>query len=98
MDFLKQNKVTVVGVVALAACALIYFMYFSGDGSSATLSTTSEASTVTQNLLVQLQNLNTIKLDQSIFNNPVFLSLTDYGVQIPAEPIGRDNPFAPIAK
>jgi hypothetical protein len=96
MNFLKQNK-TVIGVcVAAVAALVIYVMYFSG-GSSATLSSSSSVSTASQNILVTLQDLNTIKLDDSIFTNPVFLSLTDFGVTIPLENVGRSDPFAPLA-
>ncbi len=97
MDFLRQNKVTI-GICVTAVLALvIYFMYFSGGSSGAPLTSSSSASTASQNILVTLQNLNTIKLDPSIFTNPVFLSLTDFGVTIPPENVGRLDPFAPLA-
>jgi hypothetical protein len=47
--------------------------------------------------LVTLSNLRTIELDESIFQEPIFMSLSDFGVVIPPEAIGRRNPFAPIS-
>ncbi len=70
--------------------------YFSGPASP-TLSSTDSSVVLSQNLLVTLQNLHTIKLDNSIFSNPAFQSLSDFGVAIPAENVGRRNPFEPAA-
>ena len=47
-------------------------------------------------ILAILLNLKSLKLDASIFNDPVFQSLADFGQSIPERPRGRDNPFAPI--
>jgi hypothetical protein len=96
MDFLKQNKMMIGGGVALVIAIFVYFTYFSGSSSTPALTTSDQATTVSQNLLVTLQNLHTIKLDESIFSNPVFLSLTDFGVTIPPENVGRQDPFAPL--
>jgi hypothetical protein len=96
MDFLKQNKTLVGGVAVIAVVAIIYFMYFSGGSSNATLTSTNTTSAVSQQLLVTLQDLHTIKLDATIFTNPVFESLTDFGVTIPPENVGRPDPFIPL--
>src|SRR5579859_7997317 len=95
MNFLNKNKMFIgVGLVLILG-AIYYFMNFSG-GSSAPALTQSSDSVVSQDLLATLQNLHTIKLDNSIFTDPVFVSLTDFGVTIPPEPVGRPNPFVPI--
>ena len=93
MDFLKQNKMMVLGVIALLIAGYVYFAYFSGGSPPATLSSTDANVALSQNLLVTLQNLHTIKLDDSIFSDPAFQSLTDFGVTIPPENIGKRNPF-----
>ena len=96
MDFLKKNK-TVTAVAILAIFVLLYFLFYSFSGSS-TPSTIDSSNTdaVSQSLLVTLSNLHTIRLDGSVFQNPVFVSLTDFGVVIPPEATGRRNPFSPI--
>ena len=43
-----------------------------------------------------LQSIHSIKLDNSIFTDPVFVSLTDFGVTIPPENVGRPDPFVPL--
>jgi hypothetical protein len=96
MDFLKHNTTAILGGVALLLAGYVYFAYFSGGSSSATLSSSDANTTLSQNLLVTLQNLHTIKLDNSIFSDPAFQSLTDFGVTIPPENVGRGNPFLPL--
>lgn len=96
MDFLKKNKMAIGGGIVLLLGGYIYFMYFSG-GSSTPALTSDTTSAISQNLLVTLQNLHTIKLDNTIFTDPIFVSLTDFGVTIPPESVGRRNPFLPLA-
>ncbi len=44
-------------------------------------------------LLNQIQSL---KIDSSIFRSAVYKSLQDFSVEVPPEGVGRDNPFAPF--
>lgn len=44
----------------------------------------------------QLNILNKVTVDDSIFQNQAFRSLQDWKVQIPSEAKGRANPFAPL--
>lgn len=83
------------GVAVIVLAGYIYFTYFSGSSSGALL-TTSESSPLSSDLLTTLSSLHTIKLDNAIFSDPIYLSLTDFGVQIPPENVGRRNPFAPL--
>lgn len=43
--------------------------------------------------LIQIESL---QLDKSIFQNPIFRNLEDRSRPIPTEPRGRRNPFAPL--
>jgi hypothetical protein len=47
-------------------------------------------------LLTALGQLRQLKLDETIFDNPVFTSFTDYGTELLPQPKGRPNPFAPF--
>jgi hypothetical protein len=97
MDFLKENKIAIGGVVAALLAVGAYFAFFNGGApSGALLSTADSSSPVSQDLLTTLQSVSTIKLDGTIFTSPVFTSLTDFGVQIQPEAVGRQNPFAPL--
>ncbi len=48
-------------------------------------------------LLSALGKLRTITLDEAIFQNPVFMSLSDFSTTIEPQPSGRQNPFAPLS-
>ncbi len=97
MQFIKDNKLYIGIVAAVLLAGWAYFTFFSGGGgASPVLTTNSGTSPLSQDVLVTLSSLNTIRLDSSIFKDPVFVSLTDYGVAIPPEESGRRNPFAPI--
>ena len=43
-----------------------------------------------------LLKIDQIKLDRSVFENPIFKSLEDRSQNIEPEPVGRTNPFAPL--
>ncbi len=47
---------------------------------------------------IQLLNqVNSLTLDTEFFETPAF-SFTSYEVEIPDQPVGRPNPFAPLPK
>jgi hypothetical protein len=97
MDFLKQNSSAIGFGVLLLVGIIVYTTFFAGSPSSPAALTASDADTaLSQKLLVTLQNLHTIKLDNSIFSDPAFQSLTDFGVVLPPQQPGRRNPFAPL--
>lgn len=95
IDFFKKYKTAIGGGLALLALIYVYLAFFSGNSSSPTLSS-SETSPLSNDILVTLQSIHSITLDGSIFSDPVFVSLSDFGVTIPLENVGRRNPFAPI--
>jgi hypothetical protein len=96
MDFLKQNMMPIAAGVLLLGGIFVYMSYFAAPSAPAALTASDADASLSQNLLVTLQNLHTIKLDNSIFSDPAFQSLTDFGVVIPSQTPGRRNPFAPL--
>lgn len=90
---LFKNKL-VVGLVAAAAIGGLLY-WWSGSDSAPVLTEEIE-SPLSSDLLLALGNLSTIRLDETIFTDPVFQSLTDFGVTIPPQATGRRNPFAPL--
>jgi hypothetical protein len=88
---------------------LVYIFFIKGDGEKTNLTsetsmpaagttTTGPATTpVGQDFLTLLLNVKNIKLDDSIFSNPAFVSLHDSTILlVPDGNEGRPNPFAPI--
>ena len=96
MQFLKENKMITLGGFVVLLGAFLYYTYFSGPSNTATVSSET-ISPASHDLLVTLSNLHTIRLNEKIFTDPVFLSLVDFGVTLPLENVGRPNPFAPLS-
>ena len=96
MDILK-NKFVVGGVGAVLVLTLAYYLWTSAE-NSALLTTNDGTSPPSQEILLTLGQLPTIRLDPAILTDPVFASLTDFGVTIPPQNAGRRNPFAPVGK
>jgi hypothetical protein len=96
---LLQNKLIKYALGALVV-ALGFYLWssFGGAGVSSGDLLTAEEPSESQELLVALSGLKEISLDISIFTDPIFLSLTDYGVELPQEAAGRRNPFAPVGQ
>ncbi|OGC86308.1 hypothetical protein A3D70_00395 [Candidatus Adlerbacteria bacterium RIFCSPHIGHO2_02_FULL_54_18] len=97
MNILKNKQVIGAAAVVLL-CGLVYYFWGTGGVSPLLTSTAEPTSPLSEEILATLSNLNTIRLDPSIFKDPVFISLTDFGVTIPAEQTGRRNPFAPVGQ
>ncbi|MFA5764235.1 MAG: hypothetical protein WCX27_01830 [Candidatus Paceibacterota bacterium] len=84
----------VVGIVALVAMA---FQYLGGTSDTGTLSASNTADSVDAKYInTLLQKMAQVKLDRSLFSDPVFQNLKDNTVIFSSQPAGRNNPFAPI--
>ncbi len=97
MTFIKQNVLLTIVTVGVIGGLLYYTLGMNNSSSSSTLLIStgdSSSSPASQKLLTSLTSLSTITLDSSIFTDPVFVSLTNFGVVIPPENVGRHNPFA----
>ena len=89
----KSTIVVIVIVIILAA------VYFYEKGTSAPSSTGLVASQSDQTIgaaeLSLLGQVESLKVDPSLFQDPVYTGLQDYTRDVPSEPVGRPNPFVP---
>ena len=98
MRFLAAHKNLIVAVIVIALAFMAYTMFFRG-GEQGALSVTSPegaAGGVEQELLATLLELRTVELDGAIFTDPAFRSLRDFSQPLEPQPVGRNNPFAPL--
>lgn len=99
-ELFKKNKILFL-VVGLALAGVVWYGLSGSQpaGSSDAVLSSSEGggSDVEQEVLDTLLELREIRLEGQIFNDPVFNSLRDFGTDIVSEPVGRDNPFAPLS-
>lgn len=85
----------IVGIVVVVGG---WYMFFSGSGGNDALLTTtvvSDESAVERGIVDTLLTLRAVTLSGTIFSDPAFGTLRDFGTQIIPEPVGRPNPFAP---
>ena len=101
----RNKKILIGGIVAVVLAALVYYMYFSGGADVVTDDSLLVQSPVSNSdallgreLLNALSRMKSMKLDAAFFSDQVFASLKDWSVElVPELPIGRKNPFAPLA-
>ena len=97
----STRNIIMIAVICVATLVAGYFLsgQIGGGSTSASLTATpvAQSGQVGSDLVVALQRLKSVTLDASIFSDAAFQSLTDFGVTIPPQQLGRPNPFAPIA-
>lgn len=99
-------KKIIIAVVILGLIYFVYSMFFKKTEDDSLISGTNSL-TPSRNLaetqllgnqitqaLIKIESLN---LDRSVFQNPIFRSLVDRSEPILDEPVGRTNPFAPLS-
>lgn len=89
--------------VLILGLGFVVYLYFKGDDVESTDlllansgSPEQAADILGQEIIRALNQIEALQLDRAIFEDPVFLSLVDRSKEIPPEPVGRINPFAPI--
>lgn len=112
MENTGKIKKIIIGLLAVGALLLAWF-FLKGDGdvpaaaplaandsadSEDGLLAASVAATEGREILDLLNDLQNLSLDETIFTDPVFLSLQDFSQELSPEPKGRPDPFAPIGE
>jgi hypothetical protein len=99
MNFLKHNLKNIIIAAILGVVLVAAYYYFVGNSSSSseplTVTTPSDLAD-SDALLSDLGNLQQVKLNISVFSDPGFQALSDFNVDIPPQPIGNPDPFAPL--
>lgn len=99
MGFLDKYKNALLFILVFAILGGGYWFLF-GDSSSDDLliSEGPDGGTTAAglDLLALSARIRSIELDNSIFEDPAFKALRDFGQDLVPEPKGRRNPFAPI--
>ncbi len=96
---LARHKLVLIGISILVALGVWYGLS-AAPSSTSDLVTTSVAESdgpADSGLVATLLTLRAVKLDGTILSDPAFTSLKDFSTEIVPEPIGRDNPFAPLS-
>lgn len=94
MSFLLRHKIIIL-LVGIGIAGIAWFGMTS-SGPTPLLTTETTGHGPGQELVETLLALRSVKLDGTIFSEPAFTQLQDYSQPIIQEPIGRENPFAPL--
>jgi hypothetical protein len=96
MDLIKKYQTGIAFVVIVAALFGAYQFFFATKNAPALTATPTAVAGPDQDLVALLFQLKGIRLDNTLFGDPLFQSLKDFGRDLVSEPIGRVNPFAPL--
>ena len=98
----KSSAKTIAIIIVIAIIVAIVYFYYTGKSNDSGTDTVSlaqsnaEDQAIGARVLALLNQINSLKIDTSIFKDPGYLTLRDYSVTIPPVDVGRSNPFAPI--
>lgn len=99
----KNNKIILLTLLAIVGFAAYHYMFKKEpvlDGDTLVVDTPGGANgedMVGKELLITLSKLKSLTLDDSFFNDSIFVSLTDFSNPIIPQEVGRSNPFSPIS-
>jgi len=107
---MNPNIKKILIIVGVLVVSFVIFMLVKGEDKGDALvskefnngglvgASSEEISIVGAEIIQALNQINSLNLDRSIFERPVYLSLKDLGQPIPLETVGRPNPFSPIGR
>jgi len=94
---LKSKKNIFFGLMVAFLCFFAYQYWGRADTSEPQLVSDKKLSESVGNETLQLLlELKTLVLDEDIFTDKVFQNLKDFSMDLPLQPVGRNNPFALI--
>lgn len=103
MQWIKKNMM-LIGILVVIVVGGVWYGMSGGGVQNEPLLTTDVVNdsgsptedAVDRDLVETLLTLRAITLSGTIFADPAFKALQDFGTTIVPEPVGRPNPFAPI--
>lgn len=94
LNNILQHKVSA-GVAMVVILGLAWYG-LTGTAAPPPILQTETVDVGNEELVATLLALRAVTLSGTIFQDPVFMSLQDFGVEIQPEPVGRPNPFLPL--
>ena len=100
MDFKNKKNLVIIGAVIILLVIVLWLVIGRGGGEINQIlievSSDPVELIIGRDMLVALDKMRNVKLDTGFLSNSVYQSLSDFKVEIPSQPIGRRDPFAPI--
>lgn len=97
----SSSKKSIISIVVVGVVLLVIYFYFTGGSTPSDSGSFDEtglpnSAMVGVNTLSLLNQIQSLRIDTSIFKDAAYKTLTDYSVIIPEVNVGRPNPFAPL--
>jgi hypothetical protein len=92
----SNSSVVLITVGALVVAGAAYWYFFTGTGNQAPLTADVEQTAAQSQVKSLVSQLQSIKFDTTIFEDPSFIALVDLRTPVTHEAAGRPDPFAPI--
>ncbi len=95
---MSRNQLLLFVFAGIAIAGVVWYSFLRDRGDTTLIQTTdfTEAGMADRDVVNTLLQLREVSLSGTIFQDPAFVSLQDFGRQIVPEPVGRQNPFAPL--
>jgi len=94
---IKKYKNIIIVVVIISGAFWAYNQFFNTEiPGSASLRVTSSTDVLGADIIKAINQINALKLDRSVFEDPIFRTLVDRSEEILPQAKSRPNPFAPI--
>lgn len=100
MSWIMHNKLVFFAAIVIIVGGVWYGLSQSAAPAPLLTTTAADGSAATQandqEIIGTLLALRAVTLSGTVFSDPAFLTLDDHGTPIVPEPVGRQNPFAPL--
>lgn len=95
---LATLKKIIIPLIVIVVAFVLYTVFIKKDDPTSLLKKESPTSgdVLGAEIVKAINQISTLKLDRSIFSDPIFKTLIDRSELLNPEPVGRVNPFAPI--
>lgn len=99
MMSLLQNKMVLMILGGVLIAGVVWYSFLRDRPGETLIETAdlTQAGEADSDIVNTLLQLRAVTLSGTIFSDPAFLRLQDFGRAIVPEPVGRQNPFAPLA-
>ncbi|RJR14065.1 hypothetical protein C4585_01205 [Candidatus Parcubacteria bacterium] len=94
IGFLSRNFLFII-LAGIVIAGGVWYTLRGGSASPTIITTQTEGGSAEKEVVDTLLALRAVTLSGTIFSDPAFQTLQDFGVQIVPETVGRENPFAP---
>ncbi|MFA6459231.1 MAG: hypothetical protein WCV79_02435 [Candidatus Paceibacterota bacterium] len=92
----KNTWITIAIIIAVSVGIYYFFMKDPAVPENTSFEVQPEGELVGAQVLALLNQIESLRIDNTLFQSPAYQSLVDYTVPIPVLNVGRANPFAPI--